>query len=70
MYKKTKEELEEEAAALASYEKDKKRRLYMRPVAVIPYQTISKKVTRYGFEREQLSLPQKVMKRYEKFEKS
>ena len=51
------EELEEEAAALKAYEVNKVKRLYQGPVAVIPYPTKSKKVTRYGFERLDLSLP-------------
>lgn len=58
MFKKTSEEIKEEERALKSYQENKQRRLYKEPVAVIPYANYkSRKVTRYGFERIQDTLP-------------
>lgn len=58
MFKKTSEEIKEEERAFKGYEENKQRRLYKSPVAVIPYDNVkSRKVTRYGFERIQDTLP-------------
>ena len=55
-------ELAEQEVARAAYEREKLRILYEEPVPIIPYPHKGKEVTPYGFVRDQLNLPQKVLK--------
>ena len=63
MFKKTSQEIREEQEAFEAYERNKQKRLYISPTAVVPYPIKSRKVTGHGFERVKDSLPQKVIQR-------
>ena len=56
---------DEHEMALRAYHEDKQRILYKEPVPIIPYPHKLKTVTPYGFVRDELSLPEKVMMRIE-----
>jgi hypothetical protein len=55
-------ELAEQEVAIEAYEREKQKILYEEPVPIIPYPHKGTEVTPYGFVRDQLNLPQRVLK--------
>mmetsp|Transcript_22333 Transcript_22333/g.34577 ORF Transcript_22333/g.34577 Transcript_22333/m.34577 type:complete len:83 (-) Transcript_22333:1540-1788(-) len=57
----TTSEKEAKRLAFLAYEYQRSKRLYIEPIAVVPFEHTSKKVTPFGFDRPSISLPGKIV---------